>query len=133
MSYDIIIKNGKIIDGTGNPWYYGDVAIKDGKIVKIGLNIDDDGIKTIDATGLIVSPGFIDVHSHTDYILIMGGRATRVESFIRQGITTCTIGMCGEGVAPIAPGKKEEAEEQLKKMMGTSIKIDCHGILMLNI
>ena len=122
MSYDIIIKNGKIIDGAGNPWYHGDVAIKDGKIAKISTRIIEDGSKVIDASELVVCPGFIDVHSHTDYVLVLG--FTRAESFIRQGITTTTIGMCGEGVAPIAPGKKEEAEEQLKKMMGLSMEID---------
>ena len=103
MSYDIIIKNGKIIDGAGNPWYHGDVAIKDGNIAKISTRIIEDGNKIIDANGLVVCPGFIDVHSHTDYVLVLGSRYTRVESFIRQGITTTTIGMCGDGVATIPP------------------------------
>ena len=124
MSYDIIIKNGKIIDGAGNPWYHGDVAIKDGKIAKISTRIVEDGSKVISANGLVVCPGFIDVHSHTDYVLVLGSRFTRVESFIRQGITTTTIGMCGDGVAPIPPEKKEEAEEQLRKMTGLPMKLD---------
>ena len=123
MSYDIIIKNGKIIDGAGNPWYHGDVGIKDGLITKISTRIIEDGSKVIDANGLIVCPGFIDVHSHTDYVLVLGSRYLRVESFIRQGITTTTIGMCGDGVAPIPPGKNEEAEEHLQKMTGLSMKI----------
>ena len=122
MSYDIIIKNGKIIDGAGNPWYHGDVGIKDGKIAKISTKIVDDANKVIDANGLVVCPGFIDVHSHTDYILIVG--FNRVESFIRQGITTTTIGMCGDGVAPIPPEKREEVEEHLRKMTGLTMKIN---------
>jgi len=123
MSYDIIIKNGKIIDGAGNPWYHGDVAIKDGKIAKINTRIVEDESKVIDANGLVVSPGFIDVHSHTDYVLVLGSRYMRVESFVRQGITTTTIGMCGDGVAPIAPEKKKEAEEHMRKMTGLPMKM----------
>jgi len=61
---DLIIKNGKIIDGTGNSWYYGDVAVKDGKIIKAGRLNDMQATKVIDAKGLIVAPGFIDVHGH---------------------------------------------------------------------
>ena len=124
MSYDIIIKNGKIIDGAGNPWYHGEVGIKDGKIAKIGTRIVDDSDKVIDASGLVVCPGFIDVHSHTDYVLVLGSRYLRVESFIRQGITTTTIGMCGDGVAPIPPEKREEVEEHIQKMTGLSMKLN---------
>ena len=61
---DIIIRNGKIIDGSGNSWYYGDIAVKDGRIVAVGRQLNYDGKKTIDATGLIVAPGFIDLHAH---------------------------------------------------------------------
>src|SRR5262245_37848980 len=65
-SCDILIKNGKIIDGAGNSWYYGDIAVKDGKIIKTGRSLNFSAAKTIDATGLIVSPGFIDVHTHIE-------------------------------------------------------------------
>ena len=63
---DILIINGKIIDGTGNSWYYGNIAIKDGKIIKIGRDVNLPAKKTIDAKGLIVAPGFIDVHTHLE-------------------------------------------------------------------
>src|SRR6476469_6583239 len=63
---DILIKNGKIIDGTGNSWYYGDIAIKNGKISKIGQHLQLVASRTIDASGLIVAPGFIDVHTHLE-------------------------------------------------------------------
>jgi len=108
LSYDIIIKNGKLIDGAGNPWYRGDLAIREGKIVKLFSKIDEDADKIIDASGLIVSPGFIDMHSHTDYVQPV---FNRVESFIRQGITTCVIGMCGDSFAPVPPDKMDEARE----------------------
>lgn len=71
---DILIKNGLIVDGTGNPAYIMDLGIRDGKIVKIQSNINDDSKKIIDADGLVVSPGFIDVHSHNDLIPFMDKR-----------------------------------------------------------
>ncbi|MFX1450326.1 MAG: amidohydrolase family protein, partial [Promethearchaeota archaeon] len=110
MSYDILIKNGRIIDGAGNPWYYADVAIKDGKIVKIRPQLNVIATKIIDANGLIVCPGFIDLHSHTDFILPF---LSRVESFIRQGITTCVVGMCGDSLAPIPPERVDDAKKLL--------------------
>lgn len=91
--YDIIIRNGKIIDGTGNSWYYGDLAIKDGKIVAVGsLHADSEAPLNIDATGLIVAPGFIDVHTH-----IEGDEAKEptAASFIYDGVTTVIAGNCG--------------------------------------
>ena len=63
---DILIRNGKIIDGTGNSWYYGNIAVKNGKIIKIGRDVNLPAKKTIDAKGLIVAPGFIDVHTHLE-------------------------------------------------------------------
>ncbi len=124
MSYDIIIKNGKIIDGAGNPWYRADIGIKDGFIIKIRPTLNEDADKVIDASNMVVCPGFIDVHSHTDYGLILGHQFTRVASFIRQGITSCVIGMCGDSMAPIPQEKKEEAIEQLLKIAGLSMSLD---------
>jgi len=65
--YDIIIRNGKIVDGTGNPWFFADVAVKDGKIDKISKKVLSEAETVIDATGLVVCPGFIDAHSHGDF------------------------------------------------------------------
>lgn len=89
---DILIKNGRILDGTGNSWYYGDVAIKNGKILKIGKLENITAAKTIDAKGLIVAPGFIDVHTH-----IEGGetRNPKADNFILDGVTTVVTGNCG--------------------------------------
>ncbi len=89
---DILIINGKIIDGTGNSWYYGTVAIKDGKIIKTGRDIKLSAKKTIDAKGLIVAPGFIDVHTHLEGDEI---RDPEAKSFIYDGVTTCVTGNCG--------------------------------------
>ena len=89
---DILITNGKIIDGTGNGWYYGNIAVKDGKIIKIGREINPTAKKTIDAKGLIVAPGFIDVHTHLEDDEAKDPNAT---SFILDGVTTCVTGNCG--------------------------------------
>jgi N-acyl-D-amino-acid deacylase len=91
-SCDILIINGKIIDGTGNSWYYGNIAIKNGKIIKIGRDVRMTAQKTIDAKGLIVAPGFIDVHTH-----IEGDEQKQptADNFIYDGVTTVVAGNCG--------------------------------------
>ena len=89
---DILITNGKIIDGSGNGWYYGNIAIKDGKIIKIGRDFKMSTVKRIDAKGLIVAPGFIDVHTHLEDDEAKDPTAT---SFILDGVTTCVTGNCG--------------------------------------
>ncbi len=89
---DIIIRNGKVINGTGNSWFYADVAIKDGKILKIGKLANEHAAKEIDATGLIVAPGFIDVHTHIEGDEIQNPLAT---NFVLDGVTTVITGNCG--------------------------------------
>jgi N-acyl-D-amino-acid deacylase len=89
---DIIIRNGKIMDGTGNSWYYGDVAVKDGRIVKIGKLLKLTAVREIDAKGMFVSPGFIDVHTHIEGDEILNPTA---DNFIYDGVTTVVTGNCG--------------------------------------
>jgi len=97
--YDILIKNGKIISGLGNPWYYGDIAIGNNKIIKISCFPKEiTAAKIIDAKGLYIAPGFIDGHSHSDLFILTHPLA---EQKIMQGITTENIGMDGMSVAPI--------------------------------
>lgn len=100
---DIVIKNARIIDGTGNPWYRSEIGIENGKITQIGPYVE--GAREIDAADMVACPGFIDMHSHTDYILPF---FTSMDSFIRQGITTCVVGMCGSSLAPIHPEKVDD-------------------------
>lgn len=97
--YDILIKNGKVIDGSGNAWFYADVAIKDGKIAAIGDLRDSTADKTIDAKDRVVAPGFIDVHTHADDDLY---RLPQAENFIRDGVTTLVVGNCGGSVRDVA-------------------------------
>jgi N-acyl-D-amino-acid deacylase len=92
QQYDVIIANGKIIDGTGNSWYYGDVAIKDGKIVYVGKMNNVTATKVINAKGLIVAPGFIDVHAHIESGIFENPTA---DNYIYDGVTTVITGNCG--------------------------------------
>jgi len=102
--FDILVKNGKIIDGTGNPWFYGDIGITGDTIVEIGDLSGRTAAKTIDAQGLAVSPGFIDVHTHCDGDL---GRpdANANLNYLIQGTTTVVTGNCGDGTFKIAETK----------------------------
>ncbi len=109
--YKYIIRNGKIIDGSGTPWYKGDLAISEGKIKKIGKLEGNKAEVVIDAKGLVVSPGFIDIHTHSDLTLLVNGRA---ESKIRQGVTTEVIGNCGSSPAPAKGKAYEYLQEELK-------------------
>lgn len=89
-SYDLIIRNGRIADGTGNPAYFADVAVRDGQIAAIG-RIAGPAKREINAQGMIVAPGFIDVHTHADEVAEM----PRAENFVRMGVTTIVAGNCG--------------------------------------
>ncbi|MBO9593816.1 MAG: D-aminoacylase [Niabella sp.] len=91
-SCDVLIRNGKIINGTGNNWFYGDIAVAGGKILAIGKNLNYRAASTIAAEGLVVAPGFIDVHTH-----IEGdeNRDPLAQSFIYDGVTTVVAGNCG--------------------------------------
>lgn len=96
--YDLLIRNGKIIDGTGSPWFYGDVAIAEGKIVKVGKLSDSRGQEEINAEGKVVSPGFIDMHTHSDLVIL---DEPLIEAKVRQGITTDLLGQDGIAAAPL--------------------------------
>ncbi len=102
MPHDTLIRGGTIYDGSGNAGAPGDLAIEDGRIVGIGKNISGPANKTIDASGLAVAPGFIDIKTHSDFTLPINPKA---ESKVRQGVTTEIIGHCGFSVAPALPGK----------------------------
>jgi N-acyl-D-amino-acid deacylase len=104
---DILIENGRILDGSGNPWFKGDIAIEDGKIAQIGVLNDQKARERIDAKGLIVAPGFIDIHNHSDAVPFV---FPREEGRIVQGITTEIIGNCGVSLAPVF----KETQELLK-------------------
>ena len=68
--YDVLIRDARIVDGTGNPWFLGDIGIRDARIITIGSVGDAKGREEINARGLVVAPGFIDIHSHSDFLLL---------------------------------------------------------------
>lgn len=88
-SYDLVLRNGRIVDGTGNPWFIGDVAVRGDRIVAVGRIETIAAKREIDATGLVIAPGFIDMHSHSDLLLLEDGNAS---SKIHQGVTTEVLG-----------------------------------------
>ena len=109
IEFDILIKNGKILDGTGNPWYYADIGINNERIAWIGKSDNVTGIEIIDAAGLYVSPGFIDVHSHASSGL-SSESLSHGEPLLAQGITTVMINPDGGGSTDIA-GQRAALEE----------------------
>ena len=108
--YDVLIKGGRVIDGTGSPWRKADVGISGESISKIGLIPGSDAEKVIDASGLVVSPGWIDIHVHADHT-VLGNPACL--SFAHQGITTVTMGNCGLSMYPITTEYKEDFIEYM--------------------
>ncbi len=99
MSLDAIIRGGRLLDGTGMPWALRDVAVRKGRIVKVGRLGRAKAEMVVDATGKYVAPGFIDIHTHSDVGLLM---EPTCEAAVRQGVTTQVIGNCGDSPAPIS-------------------------------
>jgi N-acyl-D-aspartate/D-glutamate deacylase len=96
--YDVVITNGRIIDGSGNPWFRADVGIRDGRIVRIGRINPNEAKATIDAKNRIVAPGFIDVHTHVESLF----NRPAAENFVRMGVTTLITGNCGTSATDVA-------------------------------
>jgi len=115
--FDYIIKNGVVIDGTGAACFKADVAIQDGKIARVAENITDEGC-VIDATGLVVTPGFVDSHSHSDHAMLLW--PDQVEK-IEQGITMSIGGQCGSSLAPL---DKDVTPENCKDIPGFGKETD---------
>ncbi|MBW1736116.1 MAG: D-aminoacylase [Deltaproteobacteria bacterium] len=103
--YNLLLTNGKIIDGTGNPWYKADIGIREEKIEAIGNLKNKNAERYIDAEKLVISPGFIDIHTHSD---LSPFHTPEADSHIYQGITTDVIGNCGISPAPISDYLKEQ-------------------------
>ena len=119
--FDLKISKGTIVDGTGRPAFVGDVAITDGRVVAVGATVEGDARETIDATGLVVAPGWVDIHTHYD------GQATwdsLLDPSASHGVTTVVLGNCGVGFAPVRPGKESwlvELMEGVEDIPGTAL------------
>jgi len=121
MGYDILIENGRIIDGTGNPWFKADVGLKGGTIEAIGGLRAAEAKKRIDAEGMVVAPGFIDIHSHSDYNVLID---PRVESKVRQGVTTEVVGNCGSSAAPMNADVRAYREKYMRARLGEDFQFN---------
>ncbi|MFQ5822326.1 MAG: amidohydrolase family protein, partial [Candidatus Heimdallarchaeota archaeon] len=114
--YDLLIQNGQIIDGSTNPRFNADVGIQNGRIQRIGNLTGAKATQSLDVEGLIVCPGFIDVHSHSDLMLLVEPEA---EQKIMQGITTEILGQDGLSVAPLPVHIFESWKKRLAGLLGT--------------
>lgn len=115
--YDVAICGGRVIDGTGNPWFYADIGVQGGKIAAIGKIEPTSAGRIIDARGLAIAPGFIDLHTHSDMTLLADGNA---ESKIRQGVTLDVIGESAS-VAPLQGVVVEEYKSEQRLRYGVEV------------
>lgn len=115
--FQLLIKGGAVIDGTGEPAFRADIGIRDGKVAAVGDLTAVEAEKSIAAEGLVVAPGFIDIHSHSDFTIMINPRA---ESKIRQGITTEVTGNCGLTAAPLSEAHRQELLDHLLTTLGIS-------------
>ena len=111
MPQDLIIKNGRLVDGSGAPWVWADIAVQGERIAKVRGSISDKAENVIDAEGLCVSPGWIDVHMHADHT-VLGNPLC--ESYIHQGVTTATMGNCGLSMYPLMDAHRDDLIMYLK-------------------
>ncbi len=122
MSYDLLIKNGKVVDGAGNPWYWGDVAVTGDRIAAIGKLGEAKAEKVIDAKDHVVVPGFVDAHSHSDFNTLV---YREMESTVMQGISTVVAGQCGSTAAPVNPDRLEAFQKDVNGSLpkGVNLKV----------
>lgn len=113
---DVLIKNGRVIDGSGNPWFKADVAVAGGKIVQVAHSIEAEAKEVIDADGLIVAPGFIDMHTHSDLRVF---KHPEEDAKLMQGITTALLGQDGLSVAPLDDANKGPMMRRVSGLLGT--------------
>ncbi|MDR2137545.1 MAG: amidohydrolase family protein, partial [Synergistaceae bacterium] len=120
-TYDLILKNARVYDGSGGPWFYGDIAVKDGSIAGVGKISASQGTRVIDVEGRAVSPGFIDPHSHADSMCVS---LRDGDSKIVQGVTTEASGQCGLSVSPVDRDRVNLLRDYLKPFVPKEVMPD---------
>jgi N-acyl-D-amino-acid deacylase len=115
-TYDLVIRHGRLVDGSGNPAYFADVAVKNGRIAVIGRTTGDAQTE-LDAKGMIVAPGFIDVHTHADEV----AEQPLAENFLRMGVTTIVVGNCGGSALSIGKFFEEVEGKKISLNVATLI------------
>src|SRR5699024_1510419 len=111
---DLVIQNGRIIDGTGNPWFFGDIGVKDGTIVEVG-RVQQKGRQRIDACGQVIAPGFIDGHCHSDLMILDHPHS---EIKLQHEFTTELMGNCGLVPAPFVREHGELLRSYVEPVLG---------------
>lgn len=96
--FDLVFRNARVVDGTGAPWFHADVAVEGDRIARIGTMSDATARRTVDVAGNVLAPGFVDLHTHSDFTLPLFPRA---EAMVRQGVTTQLVGNCGFSPFPL--------------------------------
>ncbi|TES88671.1 MAG: D-aminoacylase, partial [Dehalococcoidia bacterium] len=113
--FDIIIRGGRVIDGSGSPGYYGDIGLQGNRIAAIGKLEPSQASRIIDASGLVVCPGFIDMHTHSDVMMLANPRH---QVKVMQGVTTDLIGLDGLSYAPLSPDNLQMMRRYLSGLNG---------------
>ncbi|MBW8862613.1 MAG: amidohydrolase family protein, partial [Acidobacteria bacterium] len=114
-AFDLVIRNGRIVDGTGSPWYRGDVAVRGDTIARIAPRIDAPAGRVIDAGGKVVAPGFIDLHTHARRGIF---QVPTADNYVRQGVTTIMEGPDGSSPLPIKPFLDRVAATRITPNLG---------------
>ena len=117
-AYDLVVRNGRIVDGTGSPWYRGDLAVRGDTIVRIAPRIDAPATRVIDAGGKVVAPGFIDIHTHARRGIF---QVPTADNYVRQGVTTLMEGPDGSSPIPIKPFLERVAATHVTPNVGLFI------------
>ncbi len=123
MAWSLLIKNGTVIDGSGAPAVPADIALEGDRIAAVGPKLAGEATRTIDASGLLVAPGFIDIHSHSDFFYL---DCPVAESKVRQGVTTEVVGMCSFSPAPVHPERRALVEGKAAAL-GSRLRVEWTG------
>ncbi|MFH0850397.1 MAG: D-aminoacylase [Candidatus Bathyarchaeota archaeon] len=118
--FDLVIRNGRVITGSGNPWFRADVGVKKGLITKVG-SLSEDAKEVIDTRGMVVCPGFIDLHDHSDFTILANREA---DSKVHMGVSTTVFASCGSGAAPLNEAMREDVRREAPFLKEAGVEVD---------